>query len=151
MQDIHINLKESLKDAMRAKDTVLLNVIRGLLTAFVNELVVTGSTPQDVLGDDEAIRVIRRVIKQREDSILQYAKAERMDLVNEDTAELNILKTYVPEQAGVDEVKVIAEKIKMGMGDIDKSKMGILIGAVKKELGDRGDGNVIKGVVEKLF
>ncbi len=151
MQNIQSTLKESLKEAMKSKDAVKLNVIRGILTAFTNELVATSRTPQDSLSDDEAIKVIRRIIKQREDSISQYTNAGRMDLAEEDTAELAILQTYVPPLAGADEVVVIAERIKSEMGEIDKSKMGILIGAVKKELGDRADGSVIKSVVEKMF
>ncbi len=151
MQDIHTTLKESLKDAMKARDTVKLDVIRGLLTAFTNELVATGHTPQDMIGDDDATRVIRRIIRQREDSISQFTAAGRMDLADEDTAQLKILQTYVPALAGADEVRIVAEKLRMQMGDIDKSKMGMLIGAVKKEMGDRADGNVIKGVVEGLF
>jgi len=151
MNDIHITIKNSLKEAMLAKDTVKLEVIRGLMTAFMNELVATGKTPQDVLEDIDVIRVIRRIIKQREDSISQFTAAGRMDLVNEDSAQLDILKTYVPAQADADEVKTVAEKVKIQMGIEDKSKMGILIGAVKKELGDRGDGSVIKSVVENLF
>ncbi len=151
MNDIHITIKNSLKEAMLAKDTVKLEVIRGLMTAFMNELVSTGKTPQDVLEDADAIRVIRRIIKQREDSISQFTAAGRMDLANEDSAQLNILTTYVPAQAGAEEVKIIAEKVKIQMGIEDKSKMGILIGAIKKELGDRGDGSVIKSVVEDLF
>lgn len=151
MQDIHTNLKESLKEAMKARDTVKLDVIRGLLTAFTNELVATGRTPQDMIGDEDATKVIRRIIKQREDSISQFTAAGRQDLADEDTAQLQILQTYVPALAGADEVKIIAEKLKIQMGDIDKSKMGMLIGAVKKEMGDRADGNVIKGVVEGLF
>ncbi len=151
MQDIHITLKDSLKEAMKAKDAVKLNVIRGLLTAFTNELVATNRTPQDTLGDDDAVKVIRRIIKQREDSIDQFTKAGRTDLADEDSAQLEILKTYVPAQAGVDEVAKIVERMKSEMGEIDKSKMGMLIGAVKKELGDRGDGNLIKSVIEKMF
>lgn len=151
MQNIHITLKETLKDALKAKDVVRLNVIRGLLTAFTNELVATGHTPQEIISDEDAVRVIRRVIKQREDAISQYTAAGRTDLADEDTAQMEILKTYVPAQASYDEVKIIVDKLKIEMGDIDKSKMGMLIGAAKKELGDRGDGNIIKKVVEESF
>ncbi len=151
MQNIHLTLKDTLKDAMKAKDTVRLNVIRGLLTAFTNELVATNHTPQDTLEDIEAVKVIRRTIKQREDAISQFTAAGRTDLADEDKAQMEILKTYVPTQADESEVKIIVEKVKAQMGEIDKSKMGMLIGAVKKELGDRGDGNIIKKIVEESF
>jgi hypothetical protein len=151
MENIALKIREELKEAMKAKDTLKLNVIRGVLTAFTNELVATNRTPQDTLGDDDAIKVIRRIIKQREDAILQYTAAGRIDLADEDAAQMEILKNYVPSQASFEDVKIVAEKIKIQMGDIDKSKMGILIGAVKKEMGDKADGAVVKSVVESLF
>jgi len=151
MENIALKIREELKEAMKAKDALKLNVIRGVLTAFTNELVATNRTPQDTLGDDDAIKVIRRIIKQREDAILQYTAAGRIDLADEDTAQMQILKNYVPAQASFEDVKIVAEKIKIQMGDIDKSKMGMLIGAVKKEMGDNADGAVVKSVVESLF
>ena len=151
MINIHQSLKEFVKDAMKAKDTVRLNVIRGLLTSFTNELVATGKTPQDVLDDANCNKVILRTIKQREDAISQFQNASRQDLVDEDTAQLNVLREFAPAMASIDEVKKIASLLKDQMGITDKSKMGMLIGSVKKELGDKGDGNVIKSVVEDLF
>jgi uncharacterized protein YqeY len=151
MENIALKIREDLKESMKAKDTLKLNVIRGVLTAFTNELVATNRTPQDTLTDEEAIKVIRRIIKQREDAISQYTAAGRNDLADEDTAQMNVLKTYVPAQASFEDVKIVAEKVKMQMGEIDKSKMGMLIGAVKKEMGDTADGMVIKSVVESLF
>lgn len=151
MTTIHLTLKESLKDAMRAKDTVRLNTIRGLITAFTNELVATGKTPQDTLDDALAGKVILRTMKQREDAISQFEAAGRQDLADEDKAQLAILKEYAPELAGVEEIMKIAKDLKASMMMEDKSKMGILIGAVKKELGDRADGAVVKKVVEELF
>lgn len=151
MENIHATLKNSLKEAMMAKDTVRLDVIRGLLTAFTNESVAAGGTPQDFLNDELATKVIRRTIKQREDSIAQYTAAGRTDLADEDSAQLAILKNYAPASATVDEVRVIAERVKSAETDIDKSKMGILVGKIMKELGDRGDGAIVKKVVESLF
>ncbi len=151
MKDIHLKLKDLLKDAMRAKDTNRLNVIRGLMTAFTNELVATGKTPQDILDDVSAGRVVLRTIKQREDSISQFQNAGRQDLADEDIAQLEILREFAPEMASIDEVKAIAVKLGGSIDTNDKSSVGKLIGAVKRELGDKGDGAVIKSVVEDLF
>lgn len=151
MINIHFTLKELLKDAMRAKDTNRLNVIRGLMTSFTNELVATGKTPQDTLDDESCGRVVLRTIKQREDSISQFQNAGRQDLADEDIAQLEILREFAPTMANVEEVKAIAIKLKESMDSADKSAMGKLIGAVKRELGDAGDGAVIKSVVEDLF
>lgn len=151
MVNIHNALKQALPDAMRAHDTARLNVIRGLMTAFTNELVATGHTPQEVLSDESANKVILRTIKQRQDAIEQFEKANRQDLADEDKAQLAILNEFAPEMASLEEVRDVAVKLKESMDGIDKSSMGKLIGAVKKELGDRGDGNLIKSVVEDLF
>ena len=62
---LHTQIHEELKDAMRAKDIVRLNVLRGLLSAFTNELVAKKQKPQDTLSDEETLDVIRRGVKQR--------------------------------------------------------------------------------------
>lgn len=76
---------------MLAKDSVRLEVLRGLSSAFTNELVAKGKTPQDKLTDEEAIAVISRTAKQRKDAISQFEGAGRQDLADEDKAQLAIL------------------------------------------------------------
>ena len=151
MENIHLYIKGQVKESMLAKDTVRLNVVRGLLTAFMNELVATGHTPQETLGDVEATKVILRTIKQREDAISQFESAGRNDLAEEDKAQLAVLKEFAPVMASDEEVMQIAIKLKESMGMTDASKSGMLIGAIKKELGDKGDGNSIKRIVDNLF
>ncbi len=150
MQNIQETLKNSIKDAMKAKDTVRLDVVRGLLTAFMNELVANGKTPQDMIPDADAAKVIKRTIKQREDAISQFEKAGRQDLADEDKAQLAILKEFAPAGITEEEVRAVAERIQMQM-NVDKSKAGILVGAVMKELGERGDGMLAKKAVDSLF
>src|SRR3989338_968340 len=79
---------------MLAKETVRLTVTRGLLAAFVNELVAKLRKPTEELKDDEALAVIKRAVKQHKDSIEQFAKGGRQDLVKEEKAELKILEIY---------------------------------------------------------
>lgn len=148
MQDIHKSLKEILKESMKARDLVRLEVVRYLLTSFVNELVSKNRTPQDFLNDEEAVNVIRRIIKQREDSISQYESANRMDLADEDKAQLAVMLTFVPAQAGEDDILKKLNEIKSSNPDLDKSKIGIIIGMVKKEFENNADGALIKKVVE---
>lgn len=151
MTDIHLTLKNSLKEALKAKDTVRLNVIRALLTSFVNELVSNNQTPQDILSDDMANRVILRTIKQREDAIKQFESAGRQDLADEDKAQLLILQEYGPVMVSFDEIKKVVQRLKDENNFTDKSSLGKLIGLAKKELGDNADGNIIKDVVNEIF
>ncbi len=144
-------IKEGIKIAMLAKDAVRLTVLRGLLTAFTNELVATKRKPQDELLDAEVIAVIRRAVKQRKDSIDQFKKGGREDLALEEEAELKILETYLPKMMSKDEVRKKVEEMKTKLGISDKSKIGQLIGATIKELGGLADGADVKEAVESLF
>lgn len=148
---LHEDIKSSLKDAMKAKDAVRLRVVRALLTAFMNEMVATGRTPQDTLTDDEVLTVIKRASKQRKDSIEQYETAGRDELAVPEKEELEVLETYLPTLMTQDEIRPIAEAKKAELGVEDKSKMGILIGAVMKELGGKADGADVKAVVESIL
>lgn len=136
---------------MKAKDTVALNVYRGLVTAFTNELVATGKTPQDMLGDEQAIAVIARTAKQRKDSIEQFTKGGRMDLADEDSAQLAILEMYLPKLMDKSEVESIAKTKQGELGITDPTKKGMLMSALMKDLKGKADGNVVKEVVDQLF
>lgn len=148
---LHQEIKNKIKDAMKAKDTVALNVYRGLVTAFTNELVATGHTPQEMLGDDQALAVISRTAKQRKDAIEQFTKGGRMDLADEDSAQLAILETYLPKLMDKNEVEVIAKAKKEELGITDPSKKGLLMSALMKDLKGKADGLVVKEVVDSLF
>lgn len=148
---LHEQIKSEVKEAMLAKDTVRLNVVRGLLTSFMNELVATNRTPQDILTDEEVLKVINRTAKQRKDSIEQFANANRQDLVDEDTAQLAILEKYLPALMSAEEIRPIVEAKKAALGVTDKAKAGQLVGAVMKELAGKADGTVVKDIVDSLF
>jgi uncharacterized protein YqeY len=148
---LHTDIKASLKDAMKAKEAVRLRVIRSLLTAFMNELVATKRTPQDELTDDEVMAVIKRAAKQRKESISQYEAAGRQDLADPEKEELAIIEEYLPALMSREDIaKVVAAK-KAELGIDDKSKMGMLVGAVMKELGGQADGADVKVEVEASF
>ena len=145
------NIKEQMKEAMRSKDTVKLTVLRGLLAAFTNELVATKRTPQDTLTEEEVITVITRASKQRKDSIEQFTKGDRMDLVEGEEAELAILSQFLPELMSEEEVTVVVQKIVDELGITDKSGIGQLMGKVMGELKGKADGGVVKTVVDKIL
>ena len=148
---LHDELRESLKTAMKAKDATALTTIRSVMTACTNELVATGRTPQDQLDDAGILSVIKRLAKQRKESIVQYEAAGRQDLADPEKLELAILEAYLPTLMSQDAIRPIAEAKKAELGVTDKSKLGILVGAVMKELAGKADGGDVKTVVESLF
>lgn len=148
---IVINIREKLKDAMRSKNQVALDTYRGVLSAFTNELVALGKTPQDEMSDEEAQKVITRLIKQRRDSIDQFEKGGRNDLAESEKSQLALLAEFLPPQMSKDDVKKIAEAKKAELGINDKTKIGVLTGAVMKALNGQADGAIVKKIVESLF
>ena len=147
----HTDLRVTLKEAMKAKDEVRLRTVRGIMTACTNELVATGRTPQDELKDEEVLAVIKRLAKQRKESIVQYEAAGRPELALPEKEELVVLEAYLPTLMSQDAIRPIAEAVKAELGVDDKSKMGILVGAVMKKLQGQADGGDVKAVVESLF
>jgi hypothetical protein len=144
------DIKEQIKEAMKAKDKTRLAVVRGLTAAMTNELVAKGKKPTDELTDDEALAVVKRASKQRQDSIAQFNAGGREDLASKEEAELKIIEEYLPAQMSREEIEKIA-KAKIAELGADKSKMGVLIGAVVKETNGTADGAVVKEVVQELL
>lgn len=148
---LHEQIKGELKEAMKAKDEVRLRTVRGMLTAFTNELVATKRKPTELLTDEEVIGVIRKLAKQRKESIEQFRAGNREDLAEVEVAELAVLEAYLPQLMSREDIKKVAEAKKAEMGITDKSKMGMLLGAVMKDLKGKADGADAKAVVEELF
>ncbi len=152
--NIQKQIKEEMMEAMKNREEVRLLVLRSLLSGFTNELVASGKKPQDELEDSGALTVIKRAVKQRKDSIEQFEKGGRLELAQNEKAELAVLERYLPEMMSEDKIKEIASVKKEELGIEDKTKMGILIGAVLgqiKSIGEEADGGLVKKVVEELF
>lgn len=147
MQD---KIQEQIKEALRAKDQVRLTTLRGVLASFTNESVAKGRTPQDKLNDEEAIAVIRRLVKQRKDSIEQFEKGGRQDLADNEKAEMQVLEEFLPALMSEDQIRKIVEQKKAELG-ATKEKMGIFMGAVMKETKGQADGALVKKIVEEML
>src|SRR3990167_2723509 len=147
---MHDNISNQIKDALKAHDQVRLTTLRGTLAAFTNEAVAKGHTPQDKLTDDEAIAVIRRLVKQRKDSIEQFEKGGRQDLADNEKAEMKILEEFLPAQMSEEKIREIVEKtLRQAQGDnspILKNR-GAFIGNVIKETTGKADGALVKRIV----
>ncbi len=148
---MHDKIQNQIKDAMRARDEVRLTTLRGALAAFTNESVALKRTPKDKLSDDEVIAVIRRLVKQRKDSIEQFEKGNRKDLADNERAEMQILEEFLPAQMSAEQIEKIARLKIEELGTIDKSKIGILVGAVMKETKGQADGALVKKIVEEVL
>ena len=145
------DLREQMKDAMRAKDAVRLSVIRGIMTMVTNDLVAKGNKPTDTLPEDDIMALVRRAAKQRKDSIEQFEKGGRQDLAETEKAELLILEAMLPTQMSKEEVETAAKAKAIELGITDATKKNQLMGALMKDLKGKADGTLVKEVVDTLF
>jgi uncharacterized protein len=148
---MHNQIQEEIKNAMRAKDAVRLTTLRGVLASFTNESVALKRTPQDKLSDAEAIAVIKRLAKQRKDSIEQFEKGGRNDLAENEKSELKILEEFLPAQMSEEKIREIVLAKKAEMNITDKSKIGQLMGAVIKASDGTADSTLVKKIVEEIL
>ena len=135
-------------DAMKARDVVRTNVLRGLMASFTNEAVAKKRKPDEELSDEEVLVVIGRAVKQRKDSIEQFEKGGRADLAGVEKSELAILETYLPTQMSRDEI-IMYVKGKLASPTTPEATRGNknqFIGFVMKELKGRADGALVKEV-----
>lgn len=146
---LHEKIKSQIIEAMRAKDAITLETLRGLTSLFSYELITKKSSEQ-FIDDESALTLIKRSVKQRKDSIEQFEKGGRSDLSKKEKEELAILEKYLPETMSKDDIKkIVLVKIEKE-GKPDSKKLGGFIGGLMKELKGKADGADVKEVVEGL-
>jgi|CXWL01.1.fsa_nt_gi uncharacterized protein YqeY len=150
MMTIHEILRAGIAPAMKARDEVRLRTLRSLVSAMTNEVVAKKRKPDEFLTDDEALAVLKRASNQRKDSIEQFEKGGRVDLTGPEKEELAIIDTFLPAQMSQSEIEIVI-KAKIIELQADKSKVGMLTGAVMKELKGKADGGVVKEIINRLL
>ena len=147
MMTIQEQVKSDIKDAMRAKEADKLLALRGLSSAFTNEVISLERTPQDPITDQEAIVVVKREIKRRRDAAQQYLDGGRQDLADVENAELEVLEKYMPEMMPRDAILEIAKRLVAEGNDNSGKLMGMII----KECAGNADGVLVKEIVTELL
>lgn len=137
--------------SMKARDTLKLSVLRGMISAFTNELVAKGKKPSDALTDNEAIAVLKRLHKQRTEAAEQFEKGGRKELAEKELAERAIVESYLPAKTSREEIVKVASETMKELGISDSNNAGRLVGAVMKALKGAADGNEVKAVVLELL
>ena len=137
-------ITEDMKSAMRAKETARLGTIRLLLAAIKQREV----DDRIVLDDAAVIATVEKMIKQRKDSISQFEKAGRDDLVAVESAEMTILQAYLPAQMSDAEVQAAVAAAVAATGATGPQDMGKVIGALKAQLAGKADMGKVSGLVK---
>lgn len=140
-------ITEDMKTAMRAKDSVRLQTIR-LILAAIKQKEVDSRVEAD---DAEVVRVLDKMVKQRKDSIEQFTKAGRTDLVAQEEAETVVISAYLPQRMGADEVERAVRDIIAQVGAASLADIGKVMGAAKKSLDGKADMAVLSATVKRLL
>jgi uncharacterized protein YqeY len=140
-------ITEDMKTAMRAKEAARLLTIRGLLAAMKQKEV----DERIELDDAAVIGIVDKLIKQRKDSISQFGAAGRTDLVDKETAELQVLESYLPQRLSADEIAAAVAAIVAELGATGPGDMGKVMGAVKAKLAGKADMGLVSAAVKQAL
>jgi uncharacterized protein YqeY len=132
---------------MKAGDTVRRDTLRLALAALRNARIAAGKD----LDESDALGVLSKEAKQRQESIEEFGKAGRQDLVDKESAELDVLKTYLPEQLSREDVTEAARRVVADTGASGMKDIGKVMSPLMKELRGRADGKVVNEVVRELL
>lgn len=146
MSTLSARIVEDMKTAMKAKDTVALNVVRGLKSA-IKYAAIEKLGAEGELAEADAIVVVRREIKKRQDSVEQYEKGGRQDLADTEKAEIAVLEKYLPAAMSADELTKIVEAAIAETGATTKKDMGKVMKLVQERAAGRADGKTISSEV----
>ncbi|PYK38446.1 MAG: glutamyl-tRNA amidotransferase [Verrucomicrobia bacterium] len=137
-----------LKDAMRAKDATKLGVLR-MLKSALEYAAIEKSGAEAELNDAEAAQVVRKQVKQRQDSIESFEKGGRAELAAKEKEELSILQAYLPQGMSADELAKVVRDTIAGVGATSKAQMGAVMKALQEKAAGRADGKTLNQEVQK--
>ena len=139
---------EDIKTAMKAKDKLRLQTVRGIKKAILEKEVELRPKGQDSLSPEQEIELLSQQAKQRRDSIEQFKNAGRDELAEKETQELAIIETYLPEQVSDEEVESIIDELIASSGASTMKDLGKVMGPAMKQLKGKADGKKIQELVK---
>lgn len=139
-------LNNDMKQAMKNKEKEKLSVIRMIKSSLQNELIKLGKSE---LSEEEEITILSREVKQRKDSLHEFAKAGRDDLVEKIKNELTFVEAYMPEQLSEEELMAIIKKTIAETGATTKADIGKVMAAIMPKVKGKADGSIINKLVQQ--
>ena len=144
---LNAQIKNDIKDAMRAKETVKRDTLRNIQAAIKQ---IEVDERRDVT-DTDVEAILMKYMKQREDAKAQFSDAGRTDLVEKEDAEIAIVKAYLPEPMDDTELESVLKEVIASVGAESMKDMGKVMGGAKATIGSRADGGRINVMVKKLL
>ena len=145
---IQERIDSDLKEAMRAKDASKVSVLR-MLKSALSYAAIEKSRLEAELTDAEGVQVVRKQVKQRQDSIESFEKGGRAELAKKEKEELSILNAYLPQAMSPDELAKIVRETISEVGATSKAQMGAVMKALQAKVAGRVDGKTLSAEVQK--
>ncbi len=142
-------VSEDIKKAMLAQDKVAMDTLRGIKKEFLEAKTAKGSTGE--LSDDQALKILQKMVKQRKESAEMYVSAHRQELADNEMAQVAIIEKYMPAQMSEEEIIAALKEIIAQTGASSMKEMGKVMGIASKQLAGKADGRVISEKVKQLL
>jgi uncharacterized protein YqeY len=140
-------ITSALKDAMRAKDTLKLEALRAIKSALLLAKTQTGGTPE--LSEDDEIKLLQKLVKQRKESATIFRDQNRIDLAEPEEAQAQIIAAFLPEQLSEEQITAIIDEIIATTGASSMKDMGQVMGMANQKMAGKADGKTIATVVKQ--
>jgi uncharacterized protein len=140
---------DDLKTAMLAKDEKSLRSLRAIKAAIINLKTSEGFAGE--IKEDDEIKLLQKLVKQRKESLEIYEKQNRKDLAEKEQEEISVIEKFLPKQMSVDELKEIIAKIIKDTGATSQADMGKVMSTANKQLAGKADGKTIASVVKEIL
>ena len=147
MDDLSARLVKDFKRYLIAKEKVKKDTIQILRAEILNK----SKELQKDLSEQEMLEIIAKEIKQKRDSLADFKKADRQDLINQTYEEIDTLEQYMPKLLDIEELKVIVKETASEINAVNKKDMGRLIKEVREQVGVRADGKTISDLVKQIL
>lgn len=141
------NIRKDMLDASKQGDDITVDILKLVIADIRNEQIALDKE----LTDEDVLKVLRKQEKKIKDSIEQYTKMERDDLVSRESAQLKVIEKYLPSLMSEDEITKIVSRVIADTNASGIQSMGLVMGSVMKELNGKADGNLVKDIVGKLL
>jgi len=142
-------IMDALKTAMKAKDSVALASLRAVKSAIL--LAQTESGAKEALTEDQELKILQKLVKQRKDSAALFLEQNREDLANPELAQAEIIAQFLPEQMSEEDIKQVVMTLISQTGASGMKDMGKVMGMASKQLAGKADGKTISTIVKSLL
>ena len=144
-------IEDKLNEALKSKDKNVFPTLRLVVSAIKDALIASRTKDKKDLSDGDIIGILKKMVKQRNDSCEAYKKAGRKDLLDAETKEIDVISLFLPKQLGQEDTKKICEEVVKKVGASSMKDMGKVMGELKSKHGDVLDFSKVSSIIKEIL